>query len=178
MTKIIDFPPAAPRATKGLKPKSHCNALPVDWSQIKLERCQGKTREAVALKHGVKTETIRKREQRELWPIIDRARRELGLSQRLSQKEENRELKAETEANMTHIALNHPVLMAEYLAQKRDQMLSQDLLQAPDNWKNANTLDTMLRRAAGLDKPQTQVQVNLWQGGQSVPVQTFDVESA
>ena len=149
-----------------------------------MARVQGHDRDMVAAKYGVKSWTIRKREQREGWPLLDKARKELSklakepvqMAPKEPKIDSNGGVKALTQDNLSQIALNHPILMAEYLQKKRDQMLSQDLLSAPDNWKNANTLDQMLRRAAGLDRPQTQVQVNLWQGSGAAPVQTFDID--
>ena len=56
----------------------------------------------------------------------------------------------------------HPVKMANYLSQKLNVTMENDLLSAPSTWKDVNTADSMLRRSLNLDKPQTNVQVNLW----------------
>lgn len=72
---------------------------------------------------------------------------------------------------LAKIGESHPLAMAEYAARKRDTMIAKDLLPVPTNWREAGQMDTILRRAVGLERAESagvQVNVGVWGSGGKV----------
>jgi hypothetical protein len=67
-------------------------------------------------------------------------------------------------ASLEAISARHPLRMASYLEKKLTRAVDGDTIPEVTSWKDAQTADSMLRKALGLDKPQVAVQVNTWNG--------------
>lgn len=126
-------------------------ALNVNWDAIRIEFAHGEGLEALAKKYNVAFGTLAARSSRERWM----------------------ELRPQSHAK----GLQSPVLeagkavaksVAESWAEKGEKyrtmvfgkttaMMEQATLAPPKNWKDADIVDKMARRAAGLDNLETQV---------------------
>ena len=125
--------------------------LKINWDAIRISFAHGESLEELAKKYDVKFGTLAARSARERWM----------------------ELRPEGHVNQRAKAVQSPVLVAgkevarswaergetyrNMVFDKTAKLLEQATLAPPKNWKDAEIVDKMARRAAGLDNIETQV---------------------
>lgn len=136
------------------------------WEQVRLAVCGGISYAQVAGEFQIPEATIRKRASWEKWPVPARL------------EELAKEQKGKRNLTVSHkgrpAAGKAGEIMGKSLAEQGEahalkvfQHTSKKLLRAlpslpdPQTWKDANTVDSMARRAAGLDKPTAQLAVQV-----------------
>lgn len=150
----------------------------------------GVSSKALSHEFGIPDDTIRQRASHENWPVPGKIEK---LVKQAKQMQENGNL------TVSHNGVSHSqkatVLTAETLQEQasayslkmfkfasKSALAGSKVVTTPDNWKSLDTADRMARRAAGLDKADSQsVTVNLggWQAAvtaQGVTAQFREVE--
>jgi hypothetical protein len=156
---------------------------PEQWEALKIANIRGVDDPDLARQFGVTEVAIRKRRSRDpVWQaaVSDRTHykvvkskvakaSERAKSHALSQRDVLNVTKADSEAisasvngSLVAIRERHPLKMATFLEKKLGQAIENDSIPAPECWRDLNTADTMLRRAVGLDKQETSVNLNFW----------------
>lgn len=137
---------------------------PTDWAAIEKAAVAGVTYDILSQKYEVPESTIRSRASIYAWPVNFRTGPRNPTQQIAQAKASNEAAQALINASLEQIQAEHPLRVARYASSKMKEALESDLLPAPSSWKEANVVDTMVRRAIGLDKPQVAIQINAWHG--------------
>jgi hypothetical protein len=166
----------------------------VPWEEIRLASIAGVPDETLAREYNVTREAIRQQRRRGQWPTESRVElerqkaRESMRDGRSTLKALSRDIETEEEN------LSQPVTALSLIAKTKEeygesnrmllrQKLSPLLQKAvttriedfdPDNLDQLIKLGTFTHKMAGLDRPQTAIQLNLWGSGSSG---TFHAES-
>lgn len=145
-------------------------ALEVDWKEVEKAAIAGVPYSKIADTWQIKENAIRQRAWREKWAVpnrITQMAKEYGVTS-CNEGGQNKQIARVAGDSLAEIQERHPLRLAKYLEDKLKLAIQTDTLPVPANWKDANTADSMLRRSLGLDKPQTNVQLNLWNSTGSV----------
>ena len=151
--------------------------LDVDWPTIERLAITGIPMEELAKRYEIGAGTIRKRAFDKKWPIPSKIKR-LAREQGLKVTDGNESLKIAAES-LQERAEAYSLTIFNKVSSLAKKGLSN--VPIPQNWKELDTADRMARRAAGLDKPAQNVQINL--GGLFRPAEqmeegvVLDVES-
>ena len=147
------------------------------WGELRSASEAGVPDETLSEQFQVSRESIRKRRQLEKWITPEKAHQAAAIEKvkrssiatgsisRISQMESG--AVAIVGSSLAEIGERHTHRMSKYLEDKLGKALDTDSVPLPSSWKDLNTADTMLRRSLGLDKPQTNIQLNMWGGSGS-----------
>lgn len=128
------------------------------WEQLKKASEMGVKDEVLANEYGVTRDAIRLRRSREKWLTMERVEQHLAeRRERMIDTERYKgalEVVAETLQERAEAYSLNTFNKVSALAKK-----GLELLPTPDTWKTFQIADTIARRAAGLDRPQTQINV-------------------
>jgi hypothetical protein len=136
------------------------------WAEAKKMSLAGVRDVDIAHKFGIRTGTIRTRRYDDTeWLLA-------WQSQQSDRREAKRtpsppsELSTETvgNASLEEIADENPRLIAGFSHAKIKESIQTNSIPAPQSWSELKTAVEILRKAVGLDKDQSPVQVNLWGG--------------
>jgi len=136
------------------------------WAEAKKMSLAGVRDVDIAHKFGIRTGTIRTRR-------YDDTEWLLAWQQMQSQRMEAKrtpsppsELSTETmgNASLEEIADENPRLIAGFSHSKIKESIQTNSIPAPQSWSELKTAVEILRKAVGLDRDQSPVQVNLWGG--------------
>ena len=122
-------------------------ALKVNWDAIRIEFAHGKSLETLAKEYDVKMGTLGARSSRERWIEL----RPEGHARKV----QNPLLEAQKSVAKTWAERGD--MYRKKVFDKTTALFDQATLSPPKNWKDADILDKMARRAAGLDNMETQV---------------------
>lgn len=163
--------------------------LNVDWAAIEKAAILGVSMEDLSKQFAVGAGTIRKRAWDKQWPIPSKIRRLVEQQREQGNKikvtdsrSSNAEALKVTAETLQERASAYSLRMFDYASGQVEKAVKAELVPTPDNWKSLDTADRMARRAAGLDKADSQsVTVNLggWQAAvtaQGVTAQFREVE--
>lgn len=141
----------------------------VDWQEIRKASEQGVSDVALEEQYGVPRNAIKQRRFREDWitpaklaEAAEIASIKAKRSNRVTDvtgKQKSPSALAVTAENLGEKAAAYSLKVFEAASKLAQKGLKE--LPIPDDWKSFNVADQVVRRAAGLDKPQTAVQVNL-----------------
>lgn len=145
------------------------SALPIDWTEVQRASEAGVDDETLSQTYGIAKASIRQRRKRGNWltprKLMEQAEIEKvksrcrtmgsGLS-RVSHGPSALELTAQ---NLAQRAESYSLNVFNKVSALAEKGL--DSLPVPDSWKSFQIADTVARRAAGLDKAQQDVTVNL-----------------
>lgn len=162
---------------------------PEAWAEVRRASEAGVDDETLSASYGVSREAIRKARQRGKWMTPERLLAQ-AEQQRLAERHKHiatgsvsRMSQSPIQAmeiagkSLAEMGESHPLRLARYLSDKIQRAVEADALPEVENWKNLATADGMLRKALGLDRPQQNIQVNLWGSGTSTSFTGQNVES-
>jgi hypothetical protein len=136
------------------------------WAEAKKMSLAGVRDVDIAHKFGIRTGTIRTRRYDDTewllaWQSMQSDRREAKRT-----PSPPSELSTETmgNASLEEIADENPRLIAGFSHSKIKESIQTNSIPAPQSWSELKTAVEILRKAVGLDKDQSPVQVNLWGG--------------
>ena len=133
-------------------------ALDVNWDAIRIEFSHGMTIPCLSTKYGVSEGTLKARSAREKWiemrpethatPVAHDA-----TEARPTLLETTKQAAKQVGKTWAERGESYRSMMFE----KTSALMQQATLSPPKNWKDADIVDKMARRAAGLDNLETQV---------------------
>lgn len=133
------------------------------WQQVRDAVIAGISYEQVAGEYGVSSGTIRERARHEQWPAPRRIKK-MALAHKekmnLTQSDKGRKSSEIVALSLAERGEQHALNV--FAVTSKVLRRSLDKLPDPKDWKTAQIVDLMARRAAGLDRPETaNVSVNL-----------------
>lgn len=136
------------------------------WAAAKKMSLAGVRDVDIAHKFGIRTGTIRTRRYDDTEWLLAWQQMQ---SQRMDAKRTPSppsELSTETmgNASLEEIADENPRLIAGFSHSKIKESIQTNSIPAPQSWSELKTAVEILRKAVGLDRDQSPVQVNLWGG--------------
>lgn len=143
---------------------------PEQWEQVRSAMIAGVDSKRLAFEFGISASTIRDRAMNEKWPIPNRVKEITEEYQKSKQELSNGIPTVSDKGGKSALQVVGETLQEKAEAyglivfNKTSEAVKKALdqgLPTPDNWKTLAIADQMARRAAGLDKPQTQVNIAL-----------------
>lgn len=135
------------------------------WDEVRALSLKGVPDVQLCARYGIRTGTLYQRRYNDptwlaLWragPAKPGKAPEKSLPQGLSPA-------VQSAADMTieELAQNNPLLLAQYTHSKIKEAVQTDSLPTPSSWGELKTASEIFRKAVGLDKDQSPVQINLW----------------
>ncbi len=148
-------------------------ALAVDWAEIRSASEQGVSDPDLQAKFGVSKNAIQQRRFREKWitpatiaqeALVQQARnkaRGMGNQSIVRGVSETPTAIAVVASTVAEKGEAHALRVLDFASRMTAEAIAGEKVPTPSNWKELDTADRMARRAAGLDKPQTNVQINV-----------------
>ncbi len=133
-----------------------------DWVAVRNAAIAGVEYPALSQIFKVPEGTIRSRSSRENWPVTFKLGPKNRPATEKQQKDSNETALQVVKLSLAQIGEQHPLKVAQYASAKLSEAIAGDLLPVPTTWKDANTVDTIVRRAIGLDKASVNVQIGAW----------------
>jgi hypothetical protein len=144
-----------------------------EWIKLMAESLKGVPDKELSDKYGVNVNTIRQRRYNDgAWRIAYDRLKESAL---VEGKKAVETVKT-APLSIAEITALSPELLANYLYNALKCSVEQGLLPLPSSWSEAKTAMDMLWKATGQDKPQTNVQLNLWSGSSASPAPSIAAE--
>lgn len=138
---------------------------PEAWSELRKSSELGVDDVTLSQRFGVTRGSIRIRRLREGWITAEK------LESQANAMRDRRVVDAGKKPHVTALevvastlgerAESYSLRMFDWASGQADKSMKSNAIQPPSNWKELDTADRMARRAAGLDKQTTAVQVNL-----------------
>jgi hypothetical protein len=126
-------------------------ALNVNWDAIRIEFAHGVSIPDLSRKYEISEGTLKARSAREKWVEMRPETHATGLQQSvLESAKQGAKVVGQSWAERGDA-------YRRMIFDKTSQMMEQASLAPPRNWKDADIVDKMARRAAGLDNLETQV---------------------
>ena len=144
--------------------------LDVNWDAIRIEFAHGVSIQTLANKYSISEGTLKARSSREKWVEM---RPETYATNATGVLEAAKTAAIAGAASWAEKGERHRKMVFE----KTTAMLEQATLAPPKNWKDAEIVDKMARRAAGLDNLETQVNTIIGLGSlDDAPVSVLEAE--
>jgi hypothetical protein len=133
-------------------------ALPINWDAIRIEFAHGMTIPCIAAKYNVSEGTLKARSAREKWIEMRPETHATEAAARATVVqggvlEGAKEAAKQVAQSWAERGEKYRTMMFD----KTSSLMQQATLSPPKNWKDAEIVDKMARRAAGLDNLETQV---------------------
>lgn len=135
------------------------------WEEVKLLSIKGVPDMQLCTQYGIRQGTLYQRRYNDPnWLALWRAgpQRSGKAPESTVPKDLSPAIQEASSMSLEELAQNNPLLLAQYTHSKIKEAVQTDSLPTPSSWGELKTASEIFRKAVGLDKEQSPVQINLW----------------
>lgn len=135
------------------------------WDEVRLLSIKGIPDSQICETYGIRSGTLYQRRYNDsAWLALWRAgaQKPGKVPEKLLPEGLSPAVQEAASMSLEELAQNNPLLLAQYTHSKIKEAVQSDSLPTPSSWGELKTASEIFRKAVGLDKEQSPVQINLW----------------